>query len=240
MSDDVPTEAHDGDAPLPGDGDDESLHYFCRLTFGQFFTLVVLLVITVCATFYLGARYGNDYLRLDGTPQHETAQLPPPPAAPTITPAQQAAIQNDELKRLARQALQREQQQQLEQQVEAYLNAPVPTQPPAGQQVPPLAMPAAPAPVQAPPEAPPHIAGDAGFPYAVQLGAYRNYDEATAHLDNWKTKGYPAYLLSADLPESGRWYRVRVGAFATRVEAQSFQEEFGRRESLEGIVVRNE
>ncbi len=251
---------------------EEPIHYFCRLTFGQFFTLVLLLIITVCSTFYLGARYGNYYLRLDGTAINETAKVPVPPrpAEAPITAPQQEAIQSNDLKRLARQALAREQQQQLEQQVEAYLNAPVdgrvppaPTTangvPAAGQPVanpvgapapsavapsPPVVAertndyPPPPPPVETAPTIPPP-AGATGVPYAVQVGAYRNYDEANLHLENWKTRGYPAYLTSAEL-DSGRWYRVRLGTFATREDAQTYRDELGRREAIDGIVVRNE
>lgn len=248
MNENPPTEFRDDDDAVSAEFDDRgAVPYFCRLTFGQFFTLVVLLVITVCSTFYLGARYGNNYLRLDGLPMHDTAQLPIAPAANTAAPinaSQQEAIEDSELKRLARQALQREQQQKLESQVEAYLNAPVPTQPPPGQQqpaLPPPPQPSMPAePPAPPPPAAPALSGATGTPYAVQLGAYRNYEEANTHLEDWKAKGYPAYLMSADIPNSGRWYRVRVGAFATRDDAQSFREELGSREAVDGIVVRNE
>lgn len=256
MNEHPPTEFRDDDDATSAEFDDRgSVQYFCRLTFGQFFTLVVLLVITVCSTFYLGARYGNNYLRLDGLPMHDTAQLPIAPASPAaaapINASQQEAIEDSELKRLARQALQREQQQKLENQVEAYLNAPVPTQPPPGQQQPslppaPAALPPQPQPIMQaepiaqPQPAAPSLSGATGTPYAVQLGAYRNYEEANTHLEDWKAKGYPAYLMSADIPDSGRWYRVRVGAFATRDDAQSFREELGSREAVDGIVVRNE
>ncbi len=283
MRDEFPPEYADDEAP-PCVDEQEPVHYFCRLTFGQFFTLVVLLVVTVCSTFYLGARYGNYYLRLDGTSINETAKLPQlqplPTAAPAAAPineAQQEAIQDTQLKHMARQALRREQQQHLEQQVQAYINAPVPPQPsaaanpgrlssqavvqvPSRQDAPGTELPAmeptegdqgqgqvpsGPAAGDGQPQQPPQAAAiprvtGAGTPYTVQLGAYQNYNEANAHVEEWKAKGYPVYLTNADLPDSGRWYRVRVGTFATRGEAQSFREEFGRRESINGIVVRNE
>jgi hypothetical protein len=34
--------------------------YFCRFTFGQFVTLILLEVVTLFFVFYLGARYGSD------------------------------------------------------------------------------------------------------------------------------------------------------------------------------------
>ena len=38
---------------------------FCRFTFGQFFALLVLEVFTLFFVFYLGARYGREFLGLD-------------------------------------------------------------------------------------------------------------------------------------------------------------------------------
>jgi DedD protein len=44
--------------------------YFCRFTFGQFVTLILIEVVTLFFVFYLGARYGTDLLGT-GEPQKE-------------------------------------------------------------------------------------------------------------------------------------------------------------------------
>lgn len=110
--------APEPESPAPeADESDDRVQHFCKLTFGQFFTLVVLLVITVCGAFYLGARYGNQYLRLDGQPLDEVATASALHRADATASAQSIpeSIRNDaELKRLAREALTRTQQGRLE------------------------------------------------------------------------------------------------------------------------------
>src|SRR3989338_9518971 len=46
------------------DGEDG---FFCRFTFGQFFALLVLEVFTLFFVFYLGARYGREFLGIANT-----------------------------------------------------------------------------------------------------------------------------------------------------------------------------
>ena len=38
-----------------GEGKEDDVQYFCKLTFGQFFTILVLEVVTLAFIFYLGA-----------------------------------------------------------------------------------------------------------------------------------------------------------------------------------------
>ncbi|MBI4238497.1 MAG: SPOR domain-containing protein [Deltaproteobacteria bacterium] len=317
-------------APEMDDQDDRAQH-FCKLTFGQFFTLVVLLVITVCGAFYLGARYGNQYLRLDGLPADEVATASAlQRAEPSTAAALPESIRNDaELKRLAREALTRSQQDRLEAQARGLLasgqvpsaaaiaaaaalepepDVPDPafaerqaadarrgpeedpaaavTEPtaasepdaaetqallkaaeaagvdvsgvreqlleeaavargPASNPQPPVTNhavsppPAEPS-VRNPPAELSELQGASGLPYAIQVGAYRDAKEARHKVSEWKTRGYSAYVISSDLGDKGQWYRVRIGAFATRGEASNFLTELKGRETADGIVVQNE
>jgi DedD protein len=309
--------------------DEDEVHFFCRLTFGQFFTLTMLGVMTICASFYLGARYGNNYLRLEGLPDDAAARistraLQPAAPAPRLTTGQTDAIKDEELKAMARKALWKEQRHKLEAELEDYLTNPVdpvpapapahterrssdPSRieglreqvaaqereralapeavvpgavsreeivrsagpPQAGRsatvRIPPKhgrtsrsratpshrarpphrAQPAAATPPSTPTPTPSATApvmqlqGASGLPYSVQVGAFRNYTEAASRLSQWKSKGYAAYVVSADLPEKGRWYRLRVGAYATRGEAKTMREDLKSREAIDGIVVLN-
>ena len=76
--------------------------------------------------------------------------------------------------------------------------------------------------------------------YSVQVGSYPNMAEATKVVERWKDKGYPAYLMIADIPDRGRWYRVRIGGFESRGEATRYMDEFTTRENVEALVVLNE
>ncbi|OGQ46180.1 MAG: hypothetical protein A3H42_01500 [Deltaproteobacteria bacterium RIFCSPLOWO2_02_FULL_46_8] len=76
--------------------------------------------------------------------------------------------------------------------------------------------------------------------YTIQVGSYPNVDEAHAITDQWKAKGYPAYLVSADIPNKGRWYRVRLGGFNSKEAAEDFNEKLTAKEQIEAFVVTNE
>jgi len=64
--------------------------------------------------------------------------------------------------------------------------------------------------------------------------------EATRSVEKWKGKGYPAYMMIADIPDRGRWYRVRIGGFATREDASGYLKELQSRENVEALIVMNE
>lgn len=76
--------------------------------------------------------------------------------------------------------------------------------------------------------------------YALQVGSYQQMAEANSTVQKLKAKGYPAYLMIADIPDRGRWYRVRVGAFASRDEARKYKQQFDSQEAVDTIVVMNE
>ena len=76
--------------------------------------------------------------------------------------------------------------------------------------------------------------------YSVQVGSYPDMAEGTKVVERWKAKGYPAYIMIADIPDRGRWFRVRIGGFETRAKASHYMEEFTSRENVEALVVLNE
>lgn len=418
--------------------DENALQYFCKFTFGQFFTLTVLLVVTFCGTFYLGAKYGNQYLRLGDEPLPAIAAVNGAAASGVTMQIPEAVKQDKELKSLARQALAKMQTDRLEQQArtaldggtmpaDATMAAPaaparssvvrpntlsiesqqarganednendapetmvngVPvgdvagtdparlprananatadaaaanalTNPEAGSvpgnvpQVSPELLAAAkkagvdvdalkqqymhnekaaekiasiklpadgaksksgassvsaetPSALQDAPNADAQAAvanavatanaaaardaatnaatnvattnatvasraapansavatsrtasansataasandavtklqGASGMPYSVQLGAFHSSSEAQQKVDEWKARGYPAYLLESKIPEKGTYYRVRLGAFATRNEASQYLTGLKSNESADGVVVQSE
>jgi cell division septation protein DedD len=65
-------------------------------------------------------------------------------------------------------------------------------------------------------------------------------NEATTRVDEWRNKGYPAFMMIADIPDRGRWYRVRIGGFSTKEDAQAYLDKFKQTESTEAIIVFNE
>ncbi len=56
--------------------------------------------------------------------------------------------------------------------------------------------------------------------FAVQLAAFRTNPQAEGLRAMLQGSGYAAYVVEANVPESGRYFRVRVGPFGTSEEAR--------------------
>ncbi len=59
-----------------------------------------------------------------------------------------------------------------------------------------------------------------GVGFAVQIVASRTRQEAEKSRTLWEGRGYTVYVVEADVPGLGRYYRVRVGPFDTQEEAR--------------------
>lgn len=291
-------------------GEEAHEGFFCRFTFGQFFAILVLEVFTLFFVFYLGARYGREFLGLDAKPQ--TAALAEGEAAPAETgsgdePRVPSTTDPDAAK-MARELIEKAKTPELKDRIgrmfEAAQGEGKP--PPAADRPPPepAEEPALPPNREAPPksilisggeekpisgevsqqlgsgvaqgrEAEPKAtqgtaeeqprAGETATQmanrnskeqtsdtsagrvksvenarYAVQVGSYPQLAEATHSVEKWKGKGYPAYMMIADIPDRGRWYRVRIGGFSSREDASRYLKEFQSRENAEALIVMNE
>ncbi len=68
-------------------------------------------------------------------------------------------------------------------------------------------------------------------PWTVQVNAFPEEKSAKTWVDRLRDKGYNAYLSESRI--QGRvWYRVRVGRFESRDEAEKLQESLKRKEQL--------
>ena len=72
--------------------------------------------------------------------------------------------------------------------------------------------------------------------YTIQVKAFRERKEAKKFLSALKEAGYKPYLLSADVPNKGRFYRIRLGKFKSMDEAASRQAAFEKAEGFKTIV----
>jgi cell division septation protein DedD len=261
-------------------GEEETPHFFCKLTFGQFFTMMVLEVIILCFVFYLGARYGDQYLRISEISESRRE----PVSIVSSEPVTGLKATDEELGRMAREALasgrtdlkkrveeilareEREKMQPASPEtapVEGYGEPPAsPPQPPAesydaGQVtmteqqqdgVQPLQAEAAPTAaspppeeVQATPEANIQQAPQTAGVFSIQIGSYPDVKEASYRVEEWKAKGYPAYMQVANLGDKGQWYRVRLGPFSSKDDATGYLNQVSEREGIgDAIVVKNE
>lgn len=252
------------------DQNEDEPHFFCKLTFGQFFTLMVLEIITLCFVFYLGARYGNEYLKLDIISEKSNTPVSVVSNTPRVTKSSEDHITNDdELQQMAREALgantvdlkarvqeilAREEgrtvppmgeiiDQNIDAEVEKYYSenniSPVNSNLEDSQSL--------------PPEVDQRKmnfndinqivkvkSSDAAM-FAVQVGSYPEVKEASYRVEEWKARGYPAYMMIADLGEKGLWYRVRIGSFNDKEGASIYLTDLKDREGIkDAFVIRNE
>lgn len=233
-----------------GQGD---VQCFCKFTFGQFFTILVLEIVTLAFVFYLGAKYGTNYLKIAEEEKPSVTEIVAgtPASATNSKELQDTEIQamardvmnagsEENLKARVKELLEKEKQKD---QPSAQLPAPAPeagqavaavdnaNQPPAEAETTPPAV---------APSAPIQMKSSSTGQYSIQVGSYPNMDEASGRVSGWREKGYPAFMMIADIPDRGRWYRVRIGSFATKDDAQGYLEKFRSQEDAEAIIVLNE
>lgn len=73
--------------------------------------------------------------------------------------------------------------------------------------------------------------------YTVQVGSFPTPEEASSSVEKWKQKGYDAFMSVAEIPNRGTWYRVRVGSFGNKQDAQSYVQQIKTKEKILALVV---
>ena len=86
-------------------------------------------------------------------------------------------------------------------------------------------------------DAPPPAAG-AGSGFVVQVAAVRQKSEADAIRGRLSSKGYPAFVTTASTPGSPTTYRVRVGKYPSKREADTVAAKLERDEQFKPWVTR--
>lgn len=96
---------------------------------------------------------------------------------------------------------------------------------------------AAPPEVPAAPPAAPVVQQDEGAPtFTVQVGAMPTREEADALVASLRARGLAPYVVEADVPGKGFFYRVRLGRFGSRDEANRYLRDLQREADLAGFV----
>jgi DedD protein len=88
-------------------------------------------------------------------------------------------------------------------------------------------------------EAPPSSAAIASKSkgYTIQIKAFRKKKEAGHFIKALKAAGYNPYLLTADIPGKGRYFRVRLGRYDTIKAADTNRISFEKSEGFKTIVI---
>lgn len=80
----------------------------------------------------------------------------------------------------------------------------------------------------------PEVTADGGW--TLQLSAYQDRGEADRFSAGLRDKGYAPYIVGAEIPGKGTWFRVRMGRFASRDAATRYLTDFKRETQLGAIV----
>ncbi len=79
-----------------------------------------------------------------------------------------------------------------------------------------------------------------GGAFTLQLSAFQSKAEADKFSSKLREKGYAPYIVSAEVPKKGTWYRVRMGSFETKEKAAHYLADFKRETKLEAFVAGSE
>ena len=74
--------------------------------------------------------------------------------------------------------------------------------------------------------------------WTLQVGAFRQTGHADRLVQILLARGYSAYILTTEDSQGRSWYRVRLGSYDTRQQAQAAARDFKRREDRQVIAVR--
>lgn len=198
-------------------------NYFCKFTFGQFVTLILLELVTLFFVFYLGAHYGPDLIGGKRTEKvANDAPLVPDTPKVDYTYPQVLSDQKDRgVIRVKPSGMTAQEYESMRVVVPAPAPEAAPQPEPVAEKLPPP---------------PPEPAKQQGK-YTIQVGSYPTAEEAATAVDQWKGKGYDTLMTIGEIPNKGTWYRVRIGRFKDRDEANRFLQKLRQKEKADGLVV---
>jgi cell division protein FtsN len=90
-------------------------------------------------------------------------------------------------------------------------------------------------PDSAKPEQTPQSVDAASARVTLQAASFPSEVSAKQFQDKLVQAGLPAYVVAADIPHRGKWYRVRAGKFSTQDEARQAAESWRKRMAAAGI-----
>ena len=73
--------------------------------------------------------------------------------------------------------------------------------------------------------------------FTLQVVSYETRDEADRFVQALRMRGHKAFVAQAEVPGRSRYFRVRVGPFASRREASDYQRRFEQDERMHTLIV---
>ena len=74
--------------------------------------------------------------------------------------------------------------------------------------------------------------------FTLQVISYDSPEPARGFADGLRARGHEAFVVKADIPERGRFWRVRIGPFKSRGKAEKYRKRFEEEEHMNTFVVR--
>ncbi|WP_164856218.1 SPOR domain-containing protein [Lujinxingia sediminis] len=72
--------------------------------------------------------------------------------------------------------------------------------------------------------------------YTLQVASHPTMERARAEMDKLSTQGLVPHVIAADIPGQGKFYRVRIGKFATVEQARAHQAQLERTREVRTFV----
>jgi cell division septation protein DedD len=216
-----------------------------QLSGKQLVFLFMAVIVILVGVFLMGLQVGRGVLMARGAPGAETAvaanETEPPPAPASASPSSSSspATAGEKLSYAERLGASTPPKETLK--PEAAPPDPKPEAPEATATPTTTPSPKSAAPAQAPKSPPPAKSAAAAEPtgpgFAIQVAALREAEEADAIVKRLASKGYPAYVVT---PAKGAppVYRVRVGKFKDRHEADTMAAKLQKEEQFKPWIVR--
>ncbi len=101
----------------------------------------------------------------------------------------------------------------------------------------PVNTPAAEASKVTPPASPSKEFSKSSGKFAIQVSAFRTQHAADRYAGKLKKKGLDAYVLAGEVPKEGKWFKVCVGSYDTKLRAIAATEEMKRKVGTDVWVV---
>ncbi len=78
-----------------------------------------------------------------------------------------------------------------------------------------------------------------GGAFTLQISAFQTRPEAERFAAKLRDRGYAPYIVSAEVPNKGTWYRVRMGSFPSKDAASRYLSDFKRETQIQAFVAAN-
>jgi len=75
--------------------------------------------------------------------------------------------------------------------------------------------------------------------FNIQVMSYESREPAIAFAKGLRARGHRAFVVNAKIPDRGTYWRVRIGPFESKWQAEQYRRKFEQEEHLNVIVVRN-